>query len=168
MHSVSSGFIAACPWIAHRKHKELLWSKQCETLFLLLLSWIRWILFSSEKSPALFVATAFNNTDLTVSQWYVPSCSRSSWSWWRTIFVTIMDICEDILGSNPFPSARRNDSLFEQWIIGRVAGRVHTIFLLVLRNTNFLNAIGSSFFHAKSFPYTNSPLLRKNWADLQK
>ena len=58
--------------------------------FLLLPCWNQWL---SENYSAPSCANAFRNTDLTVYQWYDPSCSHSSWSWWRIVFVIIKDTC---------------------------------------------------------------------------
>ena len=128
---------------------------QYSTLFLLPPSWIRWIHWLSENYPAPFCANAFSNTDFTVSQWYVPSCSRSSWSWWRIIFVTFLHTCVDKY------SPREGLASIVIYFLSpvgmtvwtktnRIAETVRTRFLDAFRSTSFLNVIGSSF-HTKFF-----------------
>ena len=72
---------------------------------------------------------AFSNTGLTVSQWYVPSVSLSSWSWWRIIFVTFFwylyreSSCAHKIGvkNTQLSSVRKNDSLLKERTTVRIA-----------------------------------------------
>ena len=97
---------------------------------------------------------------ITVSQWYAPSCSRSSWSWWRIIFVVALDtsVGKPFLGERlasiviHFLSPVGITVLYEQRINNRIAERVRTSLLVAFRSTSFLNAIWSSF-HTRFFPF---------------
>ena len=44
-----------------------------------------------QKILLLFPVQILSATVISVCQWYDPSSSCSSWSWWRTIFVIILD-----------------------------------------------------------------------------
>ena len=94
VYPITSGLIGippVCPLIARNWHRDCLLSKQYSILVLLLPCWIRWIQYLSENYAALSCANSNSNSDLTVSQWNDPSCARSSWSYWQTIFVSILD-----------------------------------------------------------------------------
>ena len=84
-----------CPWSARKWAKKFWESSQYSDLVLLLPSWKSRSQCFSEESRVPCFANAFSSTGLVVSQWSAASDCRSSWSWWRTILVTILEAATD-------------------------------------------------------------------------